>query len=159
MVWDIIPTMGIRTQINWGVFGIFGILIVGFIVAGLLVSSDARTDDGHPLNIFFFFMAGMFFLSIAGILVYSTLSNRRRDRRERTWYDARAEILEMGETGTYINNQPKIRFRLHVNSPVHPPCEVVHKQVIPLTALAQFQVGKTIRVKVNPEDPRDIMFI
>lgn len=151
--------MGIRTHINWSVCVIFGILIVGFVVAGFLVPSDARTDDGHPLNIFFFVMAGMFFLSTAGVIVYATLANRRRDLRERTWFDAQAEILEMGETGTYINNQPKIRFRLHVNSPVHPPCEVVHKQVIPLTALARYQVGNTIRVKVSPEDPRDIMLL
>ena len=42
---------------------------------------------------------------------------------------------------------------------MHPPCEVVHKQVIPLTALAQYQAGRTITVKVNPEDPQDILII
>ncbi|MBN2586616.1 MAG: hypothetical protein JXR55_04910 [Candidatus Fermentibacteraceae bacterium] len=151
--------MGFRTQINWGVFGIFGVLIVGFIIAGFLVPPDAETDDGHPLNIFFFIMAGMFFLSTFGVIVWATLSNRRRQRIETTWYDAPAEILEVGETGTYINDQPKIRFKLFVSSPVHPPCEVVHKQVIPLVALAQFQAGKTIMVKVNPEDPQDILIV
>lgn len=149
--------MAFRTQINWGVFGIFGFLILGFIIAGLLVPSDAETDDGHPLNIFFFFMAGMFFLSTFGIILWATLSNRRRQRIESSWYDAEAQILEVGETGTYINNQPRIKFRLQVNSPVHPPCEVVHKQVIPLTALAQYRAGGTITVKVNPEDPQDIL--
>jgi len=151
--------MGFRTRINWGVFGIFGLLITGFIIAGFLVSPDAETDDGHPLNIFFFVMAGMFMLSIGGVLAWATLSNRRRERIENTWYDAQAEILEYGETGTYINNQPKIRFRLHVNSPVHPPCEVVHKQVIPLSALSKLEVGKVIMVKVNPEDPEDILLV
>lgn len=151
--------MGFRTQINWGVFGIFGVLIIGFIIAGFLVPSDAETDDGHPLNIFFFVMAGMFFLSTAGVILWATLSNRRRQMIETTWFDAQAEILEVGETGTYINNQPKIRFKLFVQSPVHPPCEVVHKQVIPLTALAQYQIGKTITVKVNPEDPQDILVV
>ena len=151
--------MGIRTVINWGVFGIFGVIIVGFIVAGFLVSPDAETDDGHPLNIFFWIMGGMFLMSILGVLAYARFSNRRRDRIEKTWFDAQAEILEMGETGTYINNQPRIRFRFHVNSPVHPPCEVVHKQVIPLTALSQFKVGNTIKVKVNPDDPRDLMIL
>jgi hypothetical protein len=151
--------MGFRTQINWGVIGIFGFLILGFIVAGFLVPSDAKTDDGHPLNIFFFFMAGMFLLSIGGVTLWAVMSNRRRARIEQTWFDAQARILEVGETGTYINNQPKIRFKLHVESPMHPPCEVVHKQVIPLTALSQYQLGSTITVKVNPENPEDILII
>ncbi len=151
--------MGIRRGMNWSVFGIFAVIIVGFIIAGFFVSSDAKTDDGHPLNIFFWAMAGMFLLSNLGILAWVGLSNRRRDRIEKTWFDAQAEILEVSETGTYINNQPKLRFRFYVNSPVHPPCEVVHKQVIPLTLLAQLQVGKTITVKVNPDDPQDIMVL
>lgn len=151
--------MGMRRGINWSVFGIFALIIAGFIVAGFLVSPKAETDDGHPLNFFFWGMAGIFLLSNLGILAWVQLSNRRRDYIEKAWFDARAEILEIGETGTYINNQPKIRFRLHVDSPVHPPCEVVHKQVIPLTALAQYQLGKTITVKVNPDDPHDLMIL
>ena len=151
--------MGLRRGMNWNVFGIFALIIVGFIVAGFLVSPKAKTDDGHPLNIFFWAMAGIFLLSNLGILAWVTLSNRRRDRIEATWLDAQAEILEISETGTYINNQPKLRFRFYVNSPVHPPSEVVHKQVIPLTLLAQFKVGETITIKINPDDPRDIMIL
>jgi hypothetical protein len=151
--------MGIRTSINWNVFGIFGVIIVGFIIAGFLVSPDAETDDGHPLNIFFFAMAGMFLVSNLGVIIWARLSNRKRDMIEQNWLDAEAEILEVSETGTYINNQPKIRFKFQVLSPVHPPCEVIHKQVIPLTMLAQFQVGGKIRVKVSPDDPQDIMIL
>lgn len=146
-----------RRSINLGVFGIFGVIIVGFIVVGFLVSPKAQTDDGYPLNYFFWGMAGMFLLTNGGILMWVILSNRRRERIDRTWLDAEAEILSIGETGTYINNQPRLAFRLHVNSPVHPPCEITHKQVIPLTALSQYQQGMTIRIKVNPEDPSDIM--
>ncbi len=151
--------MGIRRGMNWNVFGIFGLMIVGFIVAGFLVSPKAETDDGHPLNIFFWGMAGMFLLSNLGVLLWVRMSNRRRDRVEATWIDAQAEILEISETGTYINNQPKLRFRFHVNSPVHPPSEVVHKQVIPLTLLASYKVGEIITIKVNPDNPGDIMIL
>ena len=151
--------MGMRRGINWSVFGIFAVIIVGLIVAGFLVSPDSKTDDGHPLNIFFYGMAGLFLLNNLGLLPYVQLSNRRRDFIEATWFDAQAKILEISETGTYINNQPRLRFRLHETSPVHPPCEVVHKQVIPLTVLAQFQQGKTITVKVNPNDPQDILIL
>ena len=146
-------------KINWTVFGIFALVIVGFIIAGFLVSPKAKTDDGHPLNIFFWGMAGMFLLTNLAVLAWAQLSNRRRDRIEVTWVDAQAEILEVSETGTYINNQPRLRFRLAVNSPVHPYSEMVHKQVMPLTALAQLQVGNTITVKVNPDNPDDLMIL
>ncbi len=146
-------------RINGNLLGIFAIVVVGFIVAGFLVSPKAETDDGHPLNIFFWGMAGIFLLSNLAILTWVQLSNRRRDRIEAIWVDAQAEILEISETGTYINGQPRLRFRLSVNSPVHPYCEVVHKQVMPLTVLAQLQVGKTITVKVNPDNPGDLMIL
>jgi len=149
--------MAMRVGINWGVLSVFGVLIVGFIVAGFLAPGEARTDDGFPLNNFFFLMGGMFFISIGGLVLWATLSNRRRAMIERTWLDAPAQILEVSETGTYINNQPKIRFKLRVQSPVHPVTDVVHKQVIPLTALAGYSAGATIMVKVNPDNPKDIM--
>jgi len=148
-----------RTVVNWSVFGIFGFMIVGFIIAGFLVSDNAKTDDGYPLNIFLWAMGGFFFLTSSSVIVWARLSNRRRARIEQTWLDASAEIIEVSETGTYINNQPKLKFRLLVNSPVSPPCEVVHKQVIPLTALAQYSKGTTIGIKVNPEKPDDILLV
>ncbi len=151
--------MGMRRSINKSVLAIFAVIITGFVVTGFLVSPDSKTDDGFPLNFFFWGMAGMFLASNLGVLVWVRLSNSRRERIEKTWIDADAEILEMNETGTYINNQPKIRFKLQVNSPVSAPCEVVHKQVIPLTALVQFKAGTTIKVKVNPNNPHDIMLL
>ncbi len=151
--------MVMRRSINWSVFAIFGVIIVGFIIAGFLVSPKAQTDDGYPLNIFFWGMAGIFLLTNGSIFLWVIFSNKRRERIEKVWLDAEATILELSETGTYINNQPRIKFYLHVNSPVHPPCDITHKQVIPLLALAQYQKGATIRIKVNPEDPEDIMLL
>lgn len=145
-----------RTVINWNVVGIFVVLIIGFIMAGFLVPDDAETDDGHPLNIFFWAMGSFFSLSIAVLYFFTKISNKRRAHIELTWHDAPAEILEVSETGTYINNQPRLKFLLHVRSPMHLPCDVVHKQVIPLTSLAQYSKGATITVKVNPDNPEDI---
>ena len=148
-----------RRSVNWNVFMIFGVVIVGLIIAGFYVSPKARTDDNLPLNIFFWGMAGMFLLTNGSVLLWVILSNRKRERIEKTWFDAEATILELSETGSYTNNQPRIAFKLHINSPVHPPCDITHKQVIPLAALAQYQQGATVRIKVNPEDPEDVMFL
>ncbi len=148
-----------RSVINWNVMGIFGILIIGFIIAGFLVPDNSKTDDGYPLDIFMWAMGGIFALSIGSIILYSTFTNRKRAFIENTWYDAPAKILDVSETGTYINNQPRLKFVLQVRSPVHPPCDVVHKQVIPLTSLATYSKGNTINVKVNPDNPEDILLV
>jgi hypothetical protein len=148
--------MAMRTSINWGVFGIFGLVIAGLLIAGFLVPADAMTDDGHPLKYFLWGMAGIYLLTNGIILLWVRLSNRRRELREQTWLDAEAVIISVEETGTYINDQPRLAFRLQVHSPMHPPVEIVHKQVVPLLALAGFQPGTTIMVKVNPENPKDI---
>lgn len=146
-----------RSVINWNVMPIFVVLIIGFIIAGFLVPDDSKTDDGYRLDIFLWSMGGIFAVSIGVLVFYSSISNRKRALIEKTWYDAPAEILEVSETGTYINNQPRLRFVLHVMSPVHPPCDVVHKQVIPLTMLAMYTRGTTINVKVNPDNPEKIL--
>ena len=148
-----------RTVINLNVVGIFAILIIALVIAGFLVSDDAKTDDGYPLNIFFWVMGSFFSLGIAVLFIFTKISNKRKAHIELTWYDAPAEILDVSETGTYINNQPRLKFLLHVRSPVHPPCDVVHKQVIPLTALAHYSKGTTITVKVNPDNPEDVLLI
>ncbi|MBN2588207.1 MAG: DUF3592 domain-containing protein [Candidatus Fermentibacteraceae bacterium] len=149
--------MAMRLDINWGVLSVFGVLIAGCIVAGFLAPVEAQADNGSFLDNPFFRMGGMLFMSMGGLVLWATLSNRRRAVRERTWLDAPARIIEVSETGTTVNNQPRIRLRLRVQSPVHPVCEVIHKQVVPLTALALYSAGATIMVKVNPDDPKDIM--
>lgn len=153
------PVMSMRRSINWSVFGIFAILIAGFIIAGFLVSPDAKTDDGHSLKYFFWMMGGIYLVTNGAIIAWVKLSNRRRQHREANWLNGEATILEVGETGTYINNQPRLKFRLLVNSQYHPQSEVVVKKVIPLTALAQYQQGTVIQVKVNPENPEDVMLV
>ncbi len=37
-----------RTVINWSVFGVFGLLIIGFIVAGFLVSPTQGPTTAIP---------------------------------------------------------------------------------------------------------------
>jgi len=148
-----------RIRINWGVYAVFGVIIIGFIVAGFLAPKDALTDDGYPLGLFFWGMAAIFLLSTAVPILVAVMSNRRRAVREASWLDAQAEILEVNDTGMLVNQQPRLAFRLRVQSPIHGTTEVEMKRVIPLSALASFRPGASIPVKVNPKNPKDVMLL
>ncbi|OPX28501.1 MAG: hypothetical protein B1H09_07700 [Gemmatimonadaceae bacterium 4484_173] len=148
-----------KKVINRGVFRYFSLLVIGFVIAGFLVPDSAETDDGHPLNIFLWIMGGMFAVSMGAVLLYVNISNRRMESIEQNWYDATAEIIDVSETGTYINNQPRLKFLLRVNYRYSPPAEIVHKQVIPLTSIARFSKGKTIKIKVNPENSEKVLLV
>jgi len=148
-----------RIRINWGVYAIFFVIIIGFVVAGFMAPKDALTDDGFSLGLFFWGMAAIFFLSTALPLVVVGMMNRRRALREASWLDAQAEILEVNDTGMLVNNQPRLAIRMRVQSPMHGATEVEMKRVIPLSALGSFRPGASIQVKVNPKNPKDVMLL
>jgi hypothetical protein len=148
-----------RIRINWGVYAVFGVVVIGFVVAGFLAPKDALTDDGFPLGPFFWGMAAIFFLSTAVPILVVVMLNRRRAKREASWLDAQAEVLEVNDTGMLVNHQPRLAFKLRVQSPVHGATDVEMKRVIPLSAMASFRPGASIPVKVNPKDPKDVMLL
>lgn len=72
---------------------------------------------------------------------------------------ASALILDAQETGTYINNCPKVEFKLQISVPGREQYEVIHKQCISHLSLAQFQQGLVKDVLVDPKNPKKIMFV
>ncbi len=102
-------------------------------------------------------MGGIFLVINLALMVRGFIMNRRRLFIERNWTTAEAEVLSAEETGTYINRQPKIRYRFRVFPPGHQPVEVEHSMVTPLMALSHLAVGKRIKVKIDPADQSRIM--
>ena len=60
------------------------------------------------------------------------------------------------ETGTYINERPRIEFELLVEPDDLPSYRVSKKATVPHTALASIAVGDGFRALVDPEDPDSI---
>ncbi|MFO7625621.1 MAG: DUF3592 domain-containing protein [Candidatus Fermentibacteraceae bacterium] len=144
--------------INWSVFKIFILLGIGMIVAGFLVSPEARTDDGHPLNIFLWAFGGFWLvMDLSLILVIRGMAARRKNAFE-TWMPATAKVLSASETGTYINNLPKIRFTLEVTSDTHGVYQVEHREVVSMLHIASYGVGSVHQVRVDPGNPQKLMF-
>lgn len=65
---------------------------------------------------------------------------------------ARAKILRMWDTGTTLNDDPKIKFVLEVYPDGRAPYRVEIKCYVSHLRLAQVQPGNEVAVSIDPED-------
>ena len=145
--------------INWGVFWIFILLGVAMITAGFLVSPEARTDDGHPLKTFLWTLGGLWLAIDLGILLFIRGMAAGRAKALETWERGTATVLSASETGTYVNNMPKVKFTLEVSTGNHGVYRVKHREVVSLMNAAAYAPGSVHEVRVKPGNPRKIMFV
>src|SRR5581483_2540222 len=70
---------------------------------------------------------------------------------------ARAQVLEIWDTGWTINDDPVIGMRVRVQPSDRPPFEArIEKTTVSRIAVAQFQPGAVIPVRFDPKDPTAI---
>jgi len=146
-------------SINWRSMLFFMIPGIGLIVASFLVPEDALTDDGHPLDTFLLIMGGLFVVMNLGVIGFTKLRNKSKMDFARNALSGTAEVLEMSETGTQINDMPMVRFRLRVNDGYRPVREVTHKQVMSYLDLRDIHVGDTRNVKVGKKRPNKLVIL
>ncbi len=144
--------------INWSVFNIFILVGVGMIVAGFLVPQEARTDDGLPMKTFLWAF-GSFWLvmDLALILVIKGMRKRKQNILE-NWMRGTARVISASETGTYINNMPKVKFVLEVTTDAHGTYQAEHREVVSMLQIPSYAAGSSHEVRVNPDNPKKIMF-
>jgi hypothetical protein len=64
--------------------------------------------------------------------------------------DAEAQIVRINDTGTRINDNPVVEFTLQVRPAGFPPFTGAARKTISIVELAQYQPGRTVRVKFAP---------
>jgi hypothetical protein len=69
-----------------------------------------------------------------------------------------ALIDSLAETGQVVNGSPLMQFELTVSVTGREPYKVTHQQVISPAVLHNFQAGKTMPVKIDPQDPGKLYF-
>jgi len=134
---------------------------VGMIVYGMMVSPEALTDDGYPLNIFLFMMGGAFiifpFIGAFAVYYYYKRINDRETFLINQGIKGEAEILSREQTGTYINEQPEVKFKLLITTPYEGPYELEHKEIVNLLDMGSIPVGRKIPVMIHPDNPKDMI--
>jgi hypothetical protein len=69
---------------------------------------------------------------------------------------APAVVLEVEDTGTTINHDPRVRLRLRVEPDGEPPFEVERKLVVSRVAIPR--AGERVEVAYDPADPERLTF-
>lgn len=117
-----------------------------------------------------FFLAGGIFFWIAipdiwigqiwvvvalGLGVLYLFMGRRADaadKLKREGIPAQGQILEMTQTGMYVNEQPQVKLRLRISGAGLTSFEAEKKLVVPLIALGNLGIGKPLAVYVDRTD-------
>lgn len=68
-----------------------------------------------------------------------------------------ATVMALRDTGTTINEDPQVELDLQVTLEGVSPYMVTHRQVISRLAVAGFQPGATVPVKVDPQDLQSLI--
>ena len=68
-----------------------------------------------------------------------------------------ATVTAIADTGTMINNAPVMELDLMVNVPGREPFAVKHRQLVALSAIPNFQPGRSFPVHVDQQDPTKIV--
>ena len=68
-----------------------------------------------------------------------------------------ATIDAVNDTGVTVNDNPQIELALTVTVPGKDPYQASLTQVVSRLAIAGFQPGSTVPVRVSPDDPQVLM--
>ncbi|MDP3066191.1 MAG: hypothetical protein Q8N08_05565 [Methanobacteriaceae archaeon] len=141
------------------------LIVVGvvFIFLGLTASPGALTDDGYPLNNFYYLMGASFIifpaLGALGVFLFYKRINDREIYLINNGIEGQAEILQREQTGTYLNEQPEVKFILLVTIPGEEPYQIEHKEVVNLLDVGSITEGKIVPVRVDPKNPKNMLLL
>jgi hypothetical protein len=68
-----------------------------------------------------------------------------------------ATVTGISDTGTMVNNAPVMELDLTVAVPGRDPYPVKHRQLVALSAIPNFQPGRTFPVHVDQQDPTKLV--
>lgn len=131
---------------------------IGMIVAGFLVSPEARTDDDAlQLNHFLWGLGAFFLLTDLGMLVFFRRRRLGSLSPGADWVDAHGEILDLSRHPFPIHGRSVVAMTLLVHSTHGPPDQVHHRQTFTEEQMERLSVGHTVNLKVNPRRRRELV--
>src|SRR4051794_5732052 len=125
-----------------------------FIVAFFLIGGIAFTIALPWVGI------GQIWIGVAVLIGLIYLAVGRATSRKlalrQTGLPGTAQVLEMAQTGVYINENPQVKMKLQVQAQGLAPYQCEIKATVPLIAIGMLGTGRPLTVFVNPNDHEDI---
>ncbi len=94
---------------------------------------------------------------VAGLIIYYMRQSEIEARLIRNGIQGIAEILGREQTGTYVNNQPEIHFRLRISLPGKDAYTTDHNEVVSLLDIGAINPGVKLPVYVDPSDQNNML--
>lgn len=144
-----IPSLGIIATIP--------LIVVGcvFLYLGFTTSPEVLSDDGFPVQIFYYILGGITIIpSLIALIV-----NVRRSYFIKRGLRGEAEILSREKTGKFLNEEPQYKFLLLITLPGDEIYEVEHNEYVDFWDEKTFEVGTKIPVIVDPNNPKKILLV
>ncbi len=124
---------------------------------GLTTNDRSLTSDGFNLKIFFYLMGagfgGLSLLGCAGFLIFAFVKRKRIEQIVAHGKQGTAKILRLTDTGTRINDDPRVKMLLEISIPNYETYRAEKTFTVPMINLSQVQVGETVSVLADPEQP------
>lgn len=87
-------------------------------------------------------------------------SNKDAQRIAQTGVPGQGRILNVHQTGTYINNNPVADILLEVHpANGQPPYQTSVRRIVSLFQISQFQQGAVLPIKIDPADPTKVVLL
>ncbi len=137
----------------------FLIIGIGMIISGFYTDMTSLTSDGFNLKYFKFIFGGAFvvfpIVLFAIISLFALVKQSRANELLETGKQGTAKVIRLEDTGTRINNNPRVNILLEMDFEGYQTYQVWKKLTIPIIRLSQVQVGETIAVLADPHDPQN----
>src|SRR5918993_1574106 len=85
--------------------------------------------------------------------------SKMRRRLMNEGVEAEAVLLNMEQTGLYVNNQPQIKLQVQVQPLTGRNFVSEVREVLTLIDLSQLRIGSTLKVKYNPVNTKEVMVL
>jgi len=92
-----------------------------------------------------------------GLLKHVATDGQRAQELLRSGRVGCATVSDVRQTGTFVNDNPECELDLHVSVDGGEPYRVTHRQVLAMVALPGFQPGASVPVRVDPDDPLNLV--
>lgn len=139
---------------------IFFIVGSGMLIAGYNAAPGSLTDDGYPLNHFFYFMGG-FFILFPLLLTFFISFFYRRNASKVSYLKAqgikgKARVLGIERTGTSINDIPQVILKLKITTDLGEQFLVDYKKCIDPVYYSLITPERDLPVFVHPENKKEV---
>ena len=140
--------------IIWIPYIVFGIYLIHL---GSIASPNAITTDSFFKNSFYFEGVSCIIIPLILIAGISLYKKKTKTPITKNSIRGKAEILDMKQTGLYLNNIPQIKFLLKITIPNKSPYQIKYKAFVGYLKLNSLHAGAVVPVLVNPKNPENIL--